>query len=228
MTIKSFIQDEVLLPRLKENGLLVVYDPDQRYRELCAGIATETTVVVDAGQSSIEARDLAMATLQKIGRMDSEIEAMLVYIPARPPLTDEEKQHDPFALYTVCGSVFPDGEPPRPLPRPEPQVKDYRLPCAVLGARPECPACSAACGTARESTTIEALIVGRRRHHSQIGRSWFLTVNVSRSWHSKWGEMGPMPAVSASSVRYTGESPYFGQPVPIMKGDRLCLRRQPR
>lgn len=110
MTIKSFIQDQVLLPRLKENGLLVVYDPDQRYRGLCAGIATETTVVVDAGVSSIEARDLAMATLQKIGRMDSEIEAMLVYVPARPPLTDEEKQHDPFAVYTVCGNVFPDGD----------------------------------------------------------------------------------------------------------------------
>jgi hypothetical protein len=52
MTIKSFIQGEVLLPRLKENGLLVVYDPDQWYRELCAGIATETTVVVEVGVKS--------------------------------------------------------------------------------------------------------------------------------------------------------------------------------
>ena len=43
-------------------------------------------------------------------------------------------------------------EPPRRLPRPEPQVKDSRLPCAVSGARIECLACSAACGTAREST----------------------------------------------------------------------------
>ena len=35
MTIKNFIQKEILLPRLKQNGVLIVYDPDQRYRELC-------------------------------------------------------------------------------------------------------------------------------------------------------------------------------------------------
>jgi hypothetical protein len=26
------------------------------------------------------------------------------------PLTDEEKQRDPFALYAVCGSQFPEGD----------------------------------------------------------------------------------------------------------------------
>lgn len=109
-SIKSFIQEQVLLPRLKDNGLLVVYDADQRYRDLCVGLATENRVVVNAAESSIEGRDHAIATLQKMGQLDSQVEGMLVYVPAKPPLTDEEKQLDPFALYTVCGSVFPSGD----------------------------------------------------------------------------------------------------------------------
>lgn len=35
MEIKGFIQNQVLLPRLKKNGVLVVYDPDVRYLDLC-------------------------------------------------------------------------------------------------------------------------------------------------------------------------------------------------
>lgn len=109
-SIKSFIQEQVLLPRLKENGLLVVYDADKRYRDLCNELASDACVVVDAGQSSIEGRDDAIVALQKMGLLDSTLEGMLVYVPTSPPLTDEDKQQDPFALYTVCGRTFPDGD----------------------------------------------------------------------------------------------------------------------
>ena len=34
---------------------------------------------------------------------------MLVYVPAEASEAEEDRQKDPFALYTVCGSVFPDG-----------------------------------------------------------------------------------------------------------------------
>ena len=40
-TIKDFIQSQVLLPRLKKAGVLVVYDPARRYRALCAELADE-------------------------------------------------------------------------------------------------------------------------------------------------------------------------------------------
>jgi hypothetical protein len=33
-----------------------------------------------------------------------------VYVPAKVPITDEEKQHDPFAIYGACGSIFPEGD----------------------------------------------------------------------------------------------------------------------
>ena len=63
MDIQTFIQDEILLPRLRRNGVLVIYDPAQRYRNLCLEQASETLWVVDATESSIESRERAMQAL---------------------------------------------------------------------------------------------------------------------------------------------------------------------
>ena len=41
MSIQAFIQHEVLLPRLKRNDVMVVYDPAQHYRDLCLSLASE-------------------------------------------------------------------------------------------------------------------------------------------------------------------------------------------
>lgn len=109
MAIKKFIQNQVLLSRLKRNGVLVVYDPAQRYRDLCLDMATDTLRVIDASESSITSREEALRTLKDLGQSGTALEGMLVYVPAKTPLTEEDKQLDPFALYTVCGSVFPDG-----------------------------------------------------------------------------------------------------------------------
>lgn len=110
MKISEFIQTEVLLPRLREAGVLVVYDPDRRYRELCLALAGEKRRVVDASESSIESREQALAALQELGEPGRDLEELLVYVPARAPLADEEKQRDPFALYAACGAVFPQGD----------------------------------------------------------------------------------------------------------------------
>ncbi len=58
-TIKGFIQDK-LKKRMKHNGVLVVYDSDRRYRELCLELANEETRVIDASESSIESRESAL------------------------------------------------------------------------------------------------------------------------------------------------------------------------
>jgi hypothetical protein len=89
---------------------MVVYDPDRRYRDLCLELVDEKRVVVDAAESSIESREQALATLQTLGQPGAKIENMLVYVPANPPLTDEDKQHDPFATYGACGAAFPEGD----------------------------------------------------------------------------------------------------------------------
>ena len=99
-----------MLPRLRRNGVLVVYDPAQRYRTLCLELASETLRVVDATESSIESRESAMQAFHELGRPHTPLTGLLVYVPAQVPLTDEAKQQDPFALYAVCGSLFPEGD----------------------------------------------------------------------------------------------------------------------
>jgi hypothetical protein len=108
-SIKAFIQDR-LKERMGQNGVLVVYDPERRYRELSLELATDEIRIVDASESSIESRDAALQALKELGRPSPQLKGMVVYVPGRHPLTDEEKQRDPFALYAVCGSMFPDGD----------------------------------------------------------------------------------------------------------------------
>jgi len=108
--ISEFIQTEILLPRVKRSGVLVVYDPEQRYRELCQGLKTNGLRVVDATESSIESREAALQALLDLGAVNSTVTGLLVYVPAQAPVSDEERQRDPFSLYAVCGSIFPEGD----------------------------------------------------------------------------------------------------------------------
>ncbi|MCC6282600.1 MAG: PglZ domain-containing protein [Saprospiraceae bacterium] len=108
--IASYIKDHSLLPRLRQSGVLVVYDPERRYHALCLGLANEQTKVVDTSESSILGREQALATLAAVGTSKAGVQQLLVYVPALPPRSDDQKQRDPFALYTACGAVFPDGD----------------------------------------------------------------------------------------------------------------------
>ncbi|MDI9846728.1 PglZ domain-containing protein [Rhodoblastus sp. 17X3] len=109
MSIANFIRQEVFEPRLKKASVLAVYDPDRRYHDLCQTLADPDTALVDASESSITAREAAMLTLARLGRPDQP-KKLLVYIPTKPPVTDEERQKDPYAVYSACGAVFPDGD----------------------------------------------------------------------------------------------------------------------
>lgn len=108
MSIQQFIQEQVLVPRLAKQQVLVVYDAEQRYRDACLAMANDKRQVVDASDSSIIARAKAIKALGALG--DHSIEQLLVYVPAAKPLEDEDKQKDPYALYGACGSVFPNGD----------------------------------------------------------------------------------------------------------------------
>lgn len=110
MGIREFIQTEILLPRLDRSGVLVVYDPHKRYRELCQGLKSDALKVVDATETSIESREAAIRALTELGKPDTDLAGLLVYVPALTPVSDEERQRDPFALYGEYGSVFPEGD----------------------------------------------------------------------------------------------------------------------
>lgn len=110
MKIKEFIQTQIILPRLKQYGVLVVYDPDRRYGDLCLELTDEKRRVIDASHSSITSRAAGLAALREFGQPNPALEGILVYVPTRAPRTDEEKQRDPFAVYGACGAVFPEGD----------------------------------------------------------------------------------------------------------------------
>ncbi len=109
MSIATFIRNEIFRPRLKKASVLAVYDPDRRYRDICQSMMDEFTAIVDASESSIEAREAAMLAFASLGKPNRPKE-LLVYVPAKPPVTDEGRQVDPFAVYAACGAIFPDGD----------------------------------------------------------------------------------------------------------------------
>lgn len=106
MGIEAYIQREVLGKRLKDFEVVVVYDPDQRYRETSLAMSGERCQVVDATVSSIESREASMRAFQALSRR--ELDGLLVYVPAAQPLEESANQRDPFAVYAACGAVFPD------------------------------------------------------------------------------------------------------------------------
>ncbi len=110
MKFTEFIKNEIMLPRLRNKGVLVVYDPDDLYRELCLELASDTLIVIDASESSILSRELALATLNELGAPGAKLEGMIVYVPTERLLRDEDKQKDPFSIYAVCGELFPNPE----------------------------------------------------------------------------------------------------------------------
>ena len=65
---------------------------------------------VDAGNSSIESREVALRELGDLGSPNTDTTGLLIYVPAPASVTDEERQRDPFSIYAVCGGVFPDGD----------------------------------------------------------------------------------------------------------------------
>jgi hypothetical protein len=71
---------------------------------------TEELRVIDASESSIESREAALQAFLELGQSQTQLKGMLIYVPVRSPQSDEEKQRNPFSLYMVCGSVFPEGD----------------------------------------------------------------------------------------------------------------------
>lgn len=108
MSIETFIRQDILAPRLAKRGVLVVYDPNQRYRTVCQGMEDEHCRVVDASESSILSREAASQALVALGK--GVLNGLVIYVPAAAPVADEERQRDPFAAFSACGEIFPNGD----------------------------------------------------------------------------------------------------------------------
>ena len=106
MSIETYIKNDILQRRLAESSVLVVYDKELRYRGICADMASDSCTVIDVSEGSLATRQQAIKSLSQL----ASGQQLLLYIPKRAPLEEEEKQKDPFALYAVAGAIFPDPE----------------------------------------------------------------------------------------------------------------------
>lgn len=109
MKIKNYIQD-LLSQRLANAECLVVYDPEQRYQELILALKSERSQIVDGSVSAILAREEATAAWLQMGAASTGSGRLLVYLPIKKPLTDEDKQRDPFQAFVLGGDAFPRGD----------------------------------------------------------------------------------------------------------------------
>ncbi len=106
MNIEQYLSTQAFEKRLDQR-VLVVYDAVHRYSEICLSMASESLIVVDTSESSIESRELALETLAGVGQGGQK---MLIDVPSAIPVTDEDKQRDHFSVYSACGEVFPNGD----------------------------------------------------------------------------------------------------------------------
>lgn len=108
MSIETFIRQDILATRLAKRGVLVVYDPEQRYHAVCQAMEDEQCRVVDASESSILSREAASKGLLALGK--GTLNGLVIYVPTAAPVADEERQRDPFAAFAACGEIFPNGD----------------------------------------------------------------------------------------------------------------------
>lgn len=106
MTIGQFIQT-TLRERVDRAGALVVYDPAQRYRQLVRAMEGKQLIVLDAGESFIEAQENAVECWAALGRPGGGDKRLVVYVPMARPETPEERCQDPFSGIAAGSDWFP-------------------------------------------------------------------------------------------------------------------------
>ncbi len=107
MQIKEFIKNKVLKARLDEASVLVVYDEQKRYKELCKELKYDFLEIIDCSESSILSREEGYRALQKLGDSKSNLNHLLIYVPTNVPTSQKEKLNDPYWVFAEMGEVFP-------------------------------------------------------------------------------------------------------------------------
>jgi len=108
MTFETYLSTR-FAERLRHRRVLVIHDPDARYREIALGMGDEHTTVLDCGGDLLEARENALEALASLGEDATCKRKLALYVPAAKSLEDADLCVDPFAAFQAAGAVFPDG-----------------------------------------------------------------------------------------------------------------------
>jgi hypothetical protein len=111
MKVREFIRDQ-FKRRLDAGGCLVIYDGEGRYRESAADLAGDACTFIDAGESIIAGRELALTEWLKMAKpaKSKQQKQLVIYVPAPKPESDEDKCRDPFQIFALGGAAFPEGD----------------------------------------------------------------------------------------------------------------------
>jgi hypothetical protein len=108
VSIRDYIRNEIFARRAQERGVIVIYDPGHRYREIGLSMASDRCRVIDASQSVIEQREEATEALAALA--EGQIHQLVIWVPAVRPEDNDAKQRDPFSVFAQIGTVFPQGD----------------------------------------------------------------------------------------------------------------------
>ena len=106
MKIEEYIT-KTFQDRLQEKPVMVVYDPEERFRDICLSLADGNIFVIDGAGAVIEVRGEAMRVWSEMAEDDKK--KLLIYVPREKPLKQEDKLIDPYLPFCAAGNVFPEG-----------------------------------------------------------------------------------------------------------------------
>ena len=109
MKIQKFISLH-LQKRLDAHKSLVIYDPDELYRDVVMELSGDKVTVVDGSASTIVGRETALEAWCQMGQADDENIRLAVYLPLKRPLTDQERQQNPYQIFALGGGEFPESD----------------------------------------------------------------------------------------------------------------------
>lgn len=107
MKIVEFIQNK-FKARLKDSQVLVVYDAQNLYFDIVQSLRDHQTQVIDGSASTILGRFAAAKAWRELSVPEAATKQLVIYLPLKEPRSDEEKALDPYSLFAVAGSVFPE------------------------------------------------------------------------------------------------------------------------
>ncbi len=107
MKIQKYIKAH-LKTRLDKHKSLVIYNPDELYRGIVEGLASDVTTVIDGGKSTILGREDTMKVWCRLGKADSENRRLVVYLPVKRPSNERGRQKNPYQVFALSGGEFPE------------------------------------------------------------------------------------------------------------------------
>lgn len=108
MKIREYLRDKVFRKRLEANPCLVIYDHESTYRSIVQELASNSCRVVEVAEQVIVPREEAMQGLQDLAH--GRLQQLVVWIASQPPIDDQARQRDLFAVMGLVGTIFPSGD----------------------------------------------------------------------------------------------------------------------